>query len=157
MAPPITYSVDGEQYIAVVAGWGAVYPNFLGVFLNADGQRMNISRILAFKINGGAELPPKPAHPDAPPITELFGSEEQIGSGGSLYGRYCAICYGVAVVAGGAIPDLRRSVFINSQEAFDSIVLEGVLLDKGMPSWAQVVSGEDAEAIRAFIVFMANQ
>ncbi len=29
--------------------------------------------------------------------------------------------------------------------------------NKGMPSWAQVVSGEDSEAIRAFIVFMANQ
>ena len=28
---------------------------------------------------------------------------------------------------------------------------------KGMPSWAEVVSSEDSETIRAFIVFMANQ
>jgi len=157
LAPPITYSVDGEQYIAVVAGWGAVYPNLFGMVLNADGQKMNISRILAFKIDGGAALPPKPSLPGAPPVPELFGSEEQIASGGALYERYCGICHGIAAIAGGAIPDLRHSVFINSQEAFDSIVLEGALLDKGMPSWTQVVSGEDAEAIRAFIVFMANQ
>jgi len=157
LAPPITYSVDGEQYVAVVVGWGAVLPNLFGMLLNADGQRMNISRILAYKINGGAALPPKPALPDIPPAPEMFGSEEQIANGGGLYERYCAICHGITAIAGGAIPDLRHSAFINSQEAFDSIVLEGALLDKGMPSWAQVVSSEDTEAIRAFIVAMANQ
>ena len=157
LAPPITYSVEGEQYVAVVVGWGAVFPNLYGMILNPDGQRMNISRILAFKINGGAALPQKPALPDRPPLPEMFGSDEQIASGGPLYERYCAICHGIAVIAGGAIPDLRHSVFINSQEAFDGIVLEGALLDKGMPSWAEVISSDDAEAIRAFIVFTANQ
>ena len=57
--------------------------------------------------------------------------------------------------------ELKRKMayvtFCCYQDAFDSIVLDGALLDKGIPSWAQVVSGEDAEAIRAFIVSMANQ
>jgi quinohemoprotein ethanol dehydrogenase len=157
LAPPMTFSVDGEQYIAVVAGWGAVYANLLGVVMNSDGERRNISRILAYKIGGDAELPPRPALPDAPPPPPVFGSEALIGAGSSLFNRNCALCHGFAAISGGALPDVRRSAFISSQEAFDSVVLEGALLDKGMPSWAQVVSGEDSEAIRAFIVFMANQ
>jgi alcohol dehydrogenase (cytochrome c)/quinohemoprotein ethanol dehydrogenase len=157
LAPPISYAIDGEQYVAVVAGWGAVYPNFLGVVLNADGQRMNISRILAYKIGGGAELPPKPALPDTPPPPAIFGDEALINSGGELYTRYCAICHGVAAFSGGALPDLRHSAYLGTQEAFDSVVLEGALLDTGMAAWSEVLSAEDAEAIRAFIVFMANQ
>ncbi len=157
LAPPMSFSVDGEQYIAVVAGWGTVYANLLGVVVNTDGQRRNISRILAYKIGGNAELPPRPDLPDAPPPPPVFGSEALIGAGSSIFNRNCALCHGVAAISGGALPDVRRSAFINSQEAFDSVVLEGILLDKGMPSWAQVVSGEDSEAIRAFIVFMANQ
>jgi quinohemoprotein ethanol dehydrogenase len=46
---------------------------------------------------------------------------------------------------------------ISSNEAFSSVVLGGTLLDNGMASFAEVLSQEDAEAIRAFIVFMANQ
>ena len=37
------------------------------------------------------------------------------------------------------------------------VILKGALLDNGMPPWSEVLSSEDAEAIRAFIVFMANQ
>ena len=157
LAPPVTYSIDGEQYVVVVAGWGAVYPNFLGAVLNADGQSMNISRILAFKLGGDAELPPKPEVAAAGPPPEMFGSEEQVGEGGALYTRYCAICHGVGVISGGTLPDLRRSGMITSAEAFHSVVMEGVMLDRGMPPWAEVLSDDDAEAIRAFIVYMANQ
>jgi quinohemoprotein ethanol dehydrogenase len=66
LAPPVTYAVEGEQYVAVVAGWGSVAANFLGVVLNADGSKRNVSRILAFKIGGDTELPPLPELP-APP------------------------------------------------------------------------------------------
>ena len=157
LAPPITYSIDGEQYVAVVVGWGAVYANLLGVVLNADGERVNISRILAFKLGGDAELPPKPALAEAPAAPAVFGDQELIAAGGSLYGKNCAICHGVAAVSGGVLPDLRRSPMIASAEAFHSVVIDGAMVDKGMAGWAEELTGEDAEAIRAFIVFMANQ
>lgn len=157
LAPPVTYSVDGEQYVVVVAGWGAVYANLAGVVMNADGQRMNISRILAYKLGGDAELPPKPTPPEAPPPPPVFGSEAQIILGGSRYSRYCAICHGIAAIGGGALPDLRRSPMLASSEAFHGIVAEGALLDKGMAGFSEVLSDDDVEAIRAFIVFMANQ
>jgi alcohol dehydrogenase (cytochrome c)/quinohemoprotein ethanol dehydrogenase len=157
LAPPITYSVDGEQYIAVVAGWGAVSTNFTGLVLNADGTKRNISRILAFKVGGGAELPPMPDMPAriAPP--DQFGSAEQVAKGGGLYMRYCAVCHGVAAIAGGAIPDLRHTAMTASTTAFNTIVLEGALLDNGMASFSEVLSEADAEAVRAYIVMEANK
>ena len=157
LAPPITYSVDGEQYVAVVAGWGAVSANFTGLVLNADGTKQNISRILAFKVGGAAELPPKPDMPAriAPP--DQFGSEVQVAAGGGLYMRYCAVCHGISVISGGALPDLRNTAMTSSAEAFQGIVLEGAYLDKGMASFAEVLSEADAEAVRAYIVMEANK
>jgi alcohol dehydrogenase (cytochrome c)/quinohemoprotein ethanol dehydrogenase len=157
LAPPVTFSIDGEQYVAVVAGWGGVYANLLGAVLNADGQRRNISRILAYKLNGDAELPPRPALPEAPEAPAIFGGEELIAAGARHYGQNCALCHGVAAISGGVLPDLRHSPMIASADAFNSVVIDGAFVDKGMAGWAEVLSDDDAEAIRAFIVFMANQ
>jgi alcohol dehydrogenase (cytochrome c)/quinohemoprotein ethanol dehydrogenase len=157
LAPPIAYSVDGEQYIAIVAGWGAIWGNFLGAVLNSDGTKRNISRIMSFKIGGDTELPAAPAMQVAAPPPANFGSEAQIGAGASLYMRYCSSCHGVGAISGGVVADVRQSAMTSSAATFQSVVLEGALLDKGMASFAEVLSDNDAEAIRAFIVFQANQ
>ena len=157
LAPPVSYSVDGEQYVAVVAGWGAVSANFTGVVLNADGQMRNFSRILAFKLGGDAELPPKPQSPAVPAPPDDFGSVEQITAGSADYMKYCAVCHGVAAVGGGAIPDLRHSAMIATAESFRTVVLDGAYLDKGMASFSQVLDEDGAESVRAFIVNQANQ
>jgi len=157
LAPPVTYMIDDEQYVAVVVGWGAVSANFLGAVMNADGQKRNISRILAFKLGGDAELP---AMPDAPPLLDppdLFGSEEQVTAGGADYMKYCAVCHGVEAIGGGAVPDLRNSAMIATEEAFRSVVLDGTYLDKGMASFSEVLDEEAAEAVRAYIVQQAHQ
>jgi alcohol dehydrogenase (cytochrome c)/quinohemoprotein ethanol dehydrogenase len=155
VAPPVTYSIDGEQYIAVVAGWGGVSANTMGVALNPEGTKRNVSRILSFKLGGDARLAPLP---DLPAIAVLddFGLEGQIDSGGRLYTRYCGICHGAFAIGGGALPDLRRSAFTSSAETFQDIVLEGTLLDRGMASFAEVLSSEDTEAIRAYLARQAN-
>jgi PQQ-dependent dehydrogenase (methanol/ethanol family) len=157
LAPPISYSIDGEQYIAVVAGWGAVAANFTGLVLNADGTKRNISRILAFKVGGTAVLPPMPDMPVRVSPPDQFGSEEQVAKGAGLYGRYCAVCHGVTVISGGAISDLRHTAMTSSAAAFRNIVLEGAYLDKGMASFSEVLSEDDAEAVRAYIVMEANK
>jgi len=157
LAPPISYSIDGEQYIAVVAGWGAVAANFGGLVLNADGTKRNISRILAFKVGGTAVLPPLPDMPVRVSPPDQFGSAEQVAKGAGLYGRYCAVCHGVTVISGGAIPDLRHTAMTSSADVFQSVVLEGAYLDKGMASFSEVLSEDDAEAVRAYIVMEANK
>ena len=156
LAPPVTYSIDGEQYIAVVAGWGAVYANIMGAVLNPEGTKRNVSRILSFKLGGDARLAPLPELPAVGPPPDDFGFEAQIDSGGRLYSRYCGICHGASAIGGGVLPDLRRSSFTSSAEAFNEIVLEGALLDRGMASFAEVLSSEDAEAVRAYLARQAN-
>ncbi len=157
LAPPITYSVDGEQYIAVVVGWGAVTANVLGVVTNPAGTNRNISRILAFKPGGNAELPPPPERVTPPDPPGDFGSEAQITAGASLYGRNCSICHGVYAISGGVLPDLRHSPMLAAPEPFKSVVLDGTLLANGMASFSEVLSEDDAEAIRAYVVRQAHQ
>jgi len=157
LAPPITYSVDGEQYIAVVAGWGAVSANINGITLNVDGSRRNISRIFAYKIGGSAILPPAPELPVSTVRVEPFGSPEQVGAGGVLYTQHCQMCHGAAVISGGVLTDLRYSAMTTTREAFESVVIEGIYLDSGMASFSPVLSIEEAEAIRAYIADVANQ
>ena len=38
MAAPITYEVNGEQYIAVLSGWGGAYPLLQGKTSDKSGK-----------------------------------------------------------------------------------------------------------------------
>jgi quinohemoprotein ethanol dehydrogenase len=158
LAPPVSYTIDGEQYIAVVAGWGAVSALTSGALLNPEGVKRNVSRILAFKLGANGELPDLPPLPALPLPPNDFGSETQIQSGDRLYRRYCLICHGAGVIGGGSgVPDLRHSPMIGSTEVFNSVVLDGVLQDFGMVSFAEVIGEDDAEAIRAFVIHRSNE
>ena len=52
MAAPVTYEINGEQYIAVLSGWGGAYPFLQGIKSDKSGNERNISRVLVFKLGG---------------------------------------------------------------------------------------------------------
>ena len=55
MAAPITYEIDGEQYVALLAGGQSGVNKYA-----ARNRYQNYGRILAFKLGGGTTpLPPK--------------------------------------------------------------------------------------------------
>ena len=58
MAGPVSYTVKGEQYVAVLAGWGGVFPLATGEISFKSGKVRNVSRMLVFKLGGKATLPP---------------------------------------------------------------------------------------------------
>src|SRR6202035_5459683 len=60
MAGPITYEVKGEQYIAVLSGWGSTFSLQAGKVAAASRNLRNVSRVLAFKVGSTGELPPLP-------------------------------------------------------------------------------------------------
>lgn len=157
IAPPVTYSVNGEQYIALVVGWGGAPALIMGTAVNPDSKMRNISRVLAFKLGANFQLPKPPPLlvPVKPP--EDNGTEEQIVSGNSLYERYCAGCHGITAVSGGVLPDLRHSTINADAAAWRGIVLGGARQDRGMVSFASVLSEDDAEAIRMFVTRRANE
>ncbi|MEM7571202.1 MAG: PQQ-dependent dehydrogenase, methanol/ethanol family, partial [Pseudomonadota bacterium] len=118
VAPPVSYAVDGEQYIAVVAGWGGAFPLALGEMSHLDeGPQVNRSRVLVFKLGGTASLPEKePLIRAASTAPASFGTEEQIARGHVRYERFCGNCHGGTAVSGGVLPDLRYAAALSDQD-----------------------------------------
>jgi quinohemoprotein ethanol dehydrogenase len=157
VAAPITYSVNGEQYVAVLVGWGGVFPLATGEVALSSGRPQNISRLLAFKLGSKASLPPLPAffRPQLKP-PKPTASAATVQKGEALFQRYCSGCHGDVAVSGGVLPDLRYSGTLDNDQWFD-IVLKGQLKQAGMVSFDKELSRDDAAAIRAYVIFRANQ
>jgi quinohemoprotein ethanol dehydrogenase len=157
MAPPVTYEVNGEQYIAVLAGWGGAYPLMQGAESAKSGNERNISRVLVFKPGGKATLPPVPPAPREmlPPLPDIADVATLV-NGQALFGRFCSVCHGEAAVGGGVVPDLRKSPYL-PVEAWYGIVLDGTLKSNGMAPFGAVLDRSKAAAIRAYVVHRANE
>src|SRR5690606_20114326 len=152
VAGPITFLVDGEQYIAVNAGWGggaAQVERGAGT-----AQHRAEARLLVFKLGGTAELPPLPEAAPLPNPPPLRGPEGPIRNGAQSYAQTCARGHGQ--LAAGGVKDLRYMTNATHQ-AFNSIVLEGTLAEKGMASFASLLSREDVEAVHAYLIARANE
>jgi quinohemoprotein ethanol dehydrogenase len=159
VAPPITYALDGEQYVAVLAGWGGIWPLAPGGILSEkSGPVPNISRLLVFKLGGTAALPAAPPLArlplDPPPFR---GTRQQVADGGYSYGRYCGQCHGDAAIGSTVLPDLRRSAVIGNAEGWNAIVHGGALADNGMAAFAPSLSEAKVEAVRQYVIFRANE
>jgi alcohol dehydrogenase (cytochrome c)/quinohemoprotein ethanol dehydrogenase len=156
IAGPMTYELDGEQYIAVLAGWGGGYAVVGGELSNKSGNQRNISRVLAFKLGGKATLPPVPYQPakilNPPPET---ASAATVRRGKELYGRFCVTCHGVDAASGGLVPDLRYSKLLASDIWFE-VVLDGALKNDGMVAFARVLDRHKASEIRSYVIERAN-
>ena len=158
IAAPMTYAIDGEQYVAILVGWGGVWDVATGVLANKGGAGRNISRLMVFKLGASGQLPaPPPMNQmvlDPPPFN---GTLAQATKGGQLYGRYCAMCHGDAAISGSLNPDLRHSGTIGSAEALKAIVIGGQLHEMGMVSFKAALKAPDAEAIRMYLIKRANE
>jgi len=149
VAGPITYMIDGEQYIAINAGWGGSPVYNLGNFRTAT------AKLLVFKLDAkGVTLPPTPPPTALPRPPFLAATEAQVTRGRELYGETCVRCHGVDAVGG--VKDLRWMT-PETHAQFLDIVLGGILTHRGMASFADVLSEEDAEAIHAFLIARGNE
>ena len=159
VAPPVTYTIEGEQYVAVLAGWGGAYAITVdGDLLNRKAPVRNISRLLVFKLGANGTLPPEPelaALPLDPPPSRA--SAETIALGGEKYARYCAVCHAPAAVGSTVLPDLRRSGTLSNAASWQAVVRDGILADQGMVSFAESLSEQEADAIRAYVIHRANE
>ena len=157
IAPPVTYAIDGKQYIAIVAGWGSVSALILGEYLNPEGDKQNISRVLAYKLGGQVELPsPPPLRPRAEPPPP-FGDPVMVKEGRVHYTRNCGGCHGDEAIGGGVLPDLRHSPILASKESWRAVVIDGILAERGMVSFAENLNPAEAEALRSFVVSRAHE
>ena len=156
MPGPVSYAVDGEQYIAVMVGRGGG-SGLVGGPTGRQWQGVeNVNRVLAFKLNANGTLPaPARIRRELNP-PESTADARTIARGKHLYDSYCFLCHGLGVESGGVLPDLRyASPAVHEQ--WTDIVIGGLLAGEGMRSWADVMNDEDALAIQAYVIAAANR
>jgi quinohemoprotein ethanol dehydrogenase len=153
IANAITYLLDGEQYIAVNAGWGGGMA-LVEMAVNKPPLHISKARLLVFKLDGKAQLPelPPPSKIPAPPLSRA--PEDLVKQGQAVYERVCVTCHGREVRGG--LKDLRY-MQRETYAKFNDIVLKGLYAEKGMASFADVVTPQEVAAVRAYITARANE
>ncbi len=148
LAPPITYELDGQQYIAASVGGAAAGGYF------APGY----SRMLVFAIGGTKTLPPN--QPYTPPPLDppaSTASADVVKHGAEVYTQYCSVCHGQdGVQTRGTFPNLMVTPLLHTQEGFDQVVLGGARVAKGMGNFSKDLQPEDAAAVREYLISRAN-
>ncbi len=151
IAPPITYRLDGEQYVAVMQGvGGTVGVNGKTASSDAPPEPRRPGRLMVFKLGATAQEAPFPPQ-ERPPIVAATQAEASTGDaavGAKHYQAYCFICH----TGSGFLPDLRRSPMMLSRAAFKHVVYDGTLRRNGMRDFKDVMSEGEVESIRAFLI-----
>jgi quinohemoprotein ethanol dehydrogenase len=154
LAPSMTYEIDGEQYIALLAGWGGA--GGLSAFKDPNTAlskyQTDQGRLFVFKLGGKQEVAALEAE-GTPPVEppKQTADAATIAKGFTLYHRTCLVCHGFFAQSEGEVPDLRL-VDTSVWDQFDNIVRGGILADNGMASFKDVLSADDAAAIKAYIL-----
>ncbi|MBM4185924.1 MAG: PQQ-dependent dehydrogenase, methanol/ethanol family [Gemmatimonadetes bacterium] len=153
MAAPVSYQIDGVQYLAVFAGFGGAVNPVLAAGIAAT-RYQNYGRILAFKLDGGpTPLPPARSPAPTPPAPSVdWYSDTAAARGGPLFAQHCGRCHGgKGEERLSAYPDLFRMAE-GTHAVFDSIVLGGSLSANGMASFADLLSPADSRAIHSYLI-----
>jgi quinohemoprotein ethanol dehydrogenase len=158
LAAPITYEIDGVQYVTIEVGWGGAFGLAAGLLARDSHIAANLPRVLTYKIGGVAKLPPLPEIPPAKldPPAEI-GDPAAWTAGKASFHMYCGVCHGDSAVSGGVLPDLRLSMVNRDAAAWEKIVRGGERNDRGMVSFAEQLTPEDSEKIRAYVIHRAHE
>ncbi|MEM7361209.1 MAG: PQQ-dependent dehydrogenase, methanol/ethanol family [Pseudomonadota bacterium] len=151
IASPVSYLVDGEQYISLAVGWGGGQGQ-----IGKAVDQLHPGTLYTWKLGGTATAPATKATLDKP-ITSLEtdASELDIGRGYDLFLNVCSGCHSLGT-GGGAIPDLTRSadpIF----ELYQQILREGLLAKQGMPNLGEMLSQQEVENIRDYVLYHAAE
>lgn len=156
IAPPISYALDGEQYLAVAVGWGGSAVNTGPAEGAVIEERLNEGRVLVFKLDGALPLPEStPREPGVPVPPGQEASAAEVAEGKALYHRYCVVCHGPFVMSSRVIPDLRY-LPAEKHAAFEEIVLRGAFEARGMPNFEGILDSDRARLVQAYVIDRAR-
>jgi mono/diheme cytochrome c family protein len=153
IAAPMTYELNGEQFVAVMVGVGG------GGQISAPGFMPNRprlpGRLLVFKLGGKAVAPDfkVPVQPAAD-LTNV-SSTGDVQHGFAVYHQHCQVCHGPNA-EGAWLPNLKASPMVTTEQDWKSVVLDGALAPRGMASFARFLTPKDAEDVRAFVISVAK-
>ncbi len=153
---PGTYLIDGEQYVTITTGWGSAFALAAG-FGYDEKVPATVGKVVTFKLGGTGQI----AAVDFPAIEKTpkaaaFGNLATISAGTVHYARNCAVCHGPLAISSGVLPDLRWSAISGDADAWKAVVMEGSLSTNGMVSFAEHLTPQESEAIRAYVLTQAH-
>ena len=157
-APPITYAVDGKQYVAILVGLGRRWRGLAARSTAAHGWAYGRQQryLVAFALDGTAKLPAQPPPGPAAPIKADFAVDAALANAGAAAFGVCVSCHGPGAISGGMAPDLRASPVVMQADAFARVVRDGARAIRGMPAYAQITDTELA-ALRHYIRQQADR
>ncbi|SPC13989.1 PQQ-dependent dehydrogenase, methanol/ethanol family [Cupriavidus taiwanensis] len=146
VAAPVSFELDGRQYVSVAVGWGGVY----GQAQRAT-NRQGPGTVYTFALGGKAPLPAFAEYRAGKLLQGVKYDPALVKDGTALYVSNCVLCHGVpGVDRGGNIPNLGYidAAFI---ENLDKVVFKGPAMARGMPDFTGKLTPQDVEKIKAFI------
>ncbi|WP_313805928.1 PQQ-dependent dehydrogenase, methanol/ethanol family [Sphingobium sp.] len=149
VAQPITYLVNGRQFVTVisgVSGGAGLFPGLGGVPI--WDYRKQVRRVLTFALDGKKVLPATSANGAAAYRPTLVMDPALAQAGEGIYSAKCRMCHGLNMAAAGAAPDLRQSPAIDDAGTFAEIVRKGMLKEQGMPAFQ--LSDAELQALRHY-------
>ena len=146
IAAPISYELEGTQYVSIAVGWGGGYG------MKKKFTPLQTGRVFTFKLNGNASIPTfnKPVHLVKPNVNFATNTNE-FKQGETLFWKYCGTCHVVDEGGGGLAPDLAYSNIAANSQHLLSIVHDGAYLPLGMPKFGDRLSKEDILKIQKYI------
>lgn len=151
LAAPISYEVDGRQYVSVAVGWGGVY----GLTQRAS-ERNTPGTVYTFALGGKAQMPAFTEFQRKRLVSGVKYNADDVADGTGLYVMNCAFCHGVpGVDKGGILPNLGYSA-PEVIEHLDRFVFNGPYVQRGMPDFTGKLRMEDVQKIKAFILGTAD-
>ena len=166
---PVTFTVNGEQYVLTPVGWGSGSRLFAAARTMATpASKRGPVRLIAFKLGATAQyVAPPVTIPTVPKPAQQTADAATIRKGATLYQKWvCDGCHSPAAdgsgawTLDGAVPDLRYMPPDVHRDWY-AIVLGGSHWDRGMPGFADPpkfafpnarMTVQDADAIHAYVI-----
>lgn len=146
IAAPVSYLVDGRQYVSIAVGWGGVYG-----LAARHTERQGPGTVYTFALDGKAAMPAFVDYRMGQLVAGVKYNTADVQAGTMLYVSNCVFCHGVpGVDRGGNVPNLAYmdKAYI---EHLDKFVFKGPGMARGMPDFTGKLSMDDVEKIKAFI------
>lgn len=146
IAAPMTYMIDGKQYVSIAVGWGGIFGQS-----QRGTDRSSPGTVYTFVVDGKAPLPQFGKYAQSELLSGVPYDKKDVAAGGGLYVSNCLFCHGVpGVDKGGNLPNLGyapREAIAN----LETFVLDGAMAEQGMPDFKGKLTAQDVKKLKAFI------